>query len=72
MNRITRRVHIVSIVAAVLFTSLVPINGRGQAPAAPAGPAVAPLADLVVPAGFRISVFASELAGARLMTVSPG
>ena len=71
MSLTTHCVHIVSAVAAVLFTSLVPITGRGQAPAAPAGPAVAPLADLVVPAGFRISVFASELAGARLMTVSP-
>jgi glucose/arabinose dehydrogenase len=41
---------------------------QGQAPAPPA---VAPLADLVVPAGFSISVFASGLPGARLMTVSP-
>lgn len=28
-------------------------------------------ADLTVPAGFTASVFASDLAGARLMTVSP-
>jgi glucose/arabinose dehydrogenase len=55
----------------LLFASLVPIAGRGQAPAVPASPAVAPLADLVVPAGFRISVFASDLVGARLMAVSP-
>jgi peptide-methionine (S)-S-oxide reductase len=34
-------------------------------------PSPAPLADLVVPPGFNISVFASGLAGARLMTVSP-
>jgi glucose/arabinose dehydrogenase len=33
--------------------------------------AVAPLSDLVVPQGFSISVFASGLPGARLMTVSP-
>jgi glucose/arabinose dehydrogenase len=32
---------------------------------------VAPIADLKVPAGFTISVFASDLPGARLMTVSP-
>lgn len=31
----------------------------------------APLADLHVPAGFTISVFASDLAGARMMAVSP-
>jgi glucose/arabinose dehydrogenase len=40
-----------------------------QAPAVPQVPA-AP-ADLIVPAGFRASVFASNLAGARLMAVSP-
>lgn len=34
-------------------------------------PPVAPLSDLVVPQGFSISVFASGLPGARLMTVSP-
>jgi glucose/arabinose dehydrogenase len=38
---------------------------------APAPPAVAPLSDLVLPKGFSISVFASGLPGARLMTVSP-
>ena len=41
---------------------------RGQAPAAAP---VAPLSDLVVPPGFSVSVFASGLPGARLMTVSP-
>jgi len=45
--------------------------GHGQTPAAPAAPAVAPLGDLRVPAGFTVSVFASDLAGARMMTVSP-
>ena len=45
--------------------------GHGQTPTAPAAPAVAPLGDLHVPAGFKVSVFASDLAGARLMTVSP-
>src|SRR5262245_9231043 len=43
---------------------------REQGPA-PAAPAVAPLGDLKLPGGFRISVFASDLQGARLMTVSP-
>jgi glucose/arabinose dehydrogenase len=52
---------------AVLVSVLPAIMGQGQPPAAP----VAPLADLVVPPGFRISVFASGLVGARLMTVSP-
>src|SRR5687768_5757286 len=52
--------------AAILVCS-VGLN-LGQAPAPPP---VAPLADLKVPAGFTISVFASDLPGARLMTVSP-
>jgi glucose/arabinose dehydrogenase len=37
---------------------------------APAPPSLGP-ADLVVPAGFKASVFAADLTGARLMTVSP-
>ena len=53
--------------AAILVSVLPAIMGQGQPPAAP----VAPLADLVVPPGFKISVFASGLIGARLMTVSP-
>jgi len=52
---------------AILFSALVSVVAHGQTPAAP----VAPLADLVVPPGFKISVFASGLIGARLMTVSP-
>ncbi len=43
----------------------------GQTPSPPSPPAVPPLEDLIVPAGFTISVFASDLAGARLMAVSP-
>ena len=53
--------------AAVLASAVAPML-HGQAPAAPP---VAPLADLVMPPGFSISVFASGLMGARLMTVSP-
>ena len=53
--------------AAILVSVLPAIMGQGQPPAAP----VAPLTDLVVPPGFKISVFASGLIGARLMTVSP-
>ncbi len=53
--------------AAILVLGLTSMVTQGQAPAAP----VAPLADLVVPTGFNISVFASGLVGARLMTVSP-
>src|ERR687898_944103 len=52
--------------AAVLVCSVAVSLGQ-----APAPPPVAPLADLVVPPGFSISVFASGLPGARLMTVSP-
>jgi glucose/arabinose dehydrogenase len=44
----------------------------GQAPAtAPLSVQSPPLADLRVPPGFRISVFATDLQGARLMAVSP-
>ena len=52
--------------AAILVCSVAVILAQ-----APAPPPVAPLADLVVPPGFSISVFASGLPGARLMTVSP-
>ena len=53
---------------AAILVSSVAVVILGQAPAPPA---VAPLSDLVVPPGFSISVFASGLPGARLMTVSP-
>ncbi len=53
--------------AAVLASSVAAVI-HGQVPAPPP---VAPLSDLVVPPGFSISVFASGLPGARLMTVSP-
>ena len=52
---------------AILLSALLSVVAHGQTPAAP----VAPLGDLVVPPGFKISVFASGLVGARLMTVSP-
>ncbi len=38
---------------------------------APAAPPVAPIGDLQVPSGFKISVFAEGLSSARLMTVGP-
>jgi glucose/arabinose dehydrogenase len=57
--------------AAVLGMAGVSSAGHGQTPTVPAAPAVAPLGDLLVPAGFKVSVFASDLAGARMMTVSP-
>jgi glucose/arabinose dehydrogenase len=59
------------VVAAVLAVAFASVNGRGQTPPSPQPPAVAPLGDLKVPPRFAISVFASDLAGARLMTVSP-
>lgn len=49
-----------------LFLTCAGKAALGQAPAP-----VAPPADLKVPAGFAVSVFASDLAGARLMAVSP-
>jgi glucose/arabinose dehydrogenase len=54
----------IAIVAAALCAAI-----RAQAPTPPAAPAVP--AQLTLPAGFTASVFASELNGARLMTVSP-
>jgi glucose/arabinose dehydrogenase len=59
------------VVAGVALAIALSARGQGQAPPAPEPPAVAPLGDLRVPAGFRISVFAAGLTGARLMTVSP-
>jgi glucose/arabinose dehydrogenase len=56
-----------SLPLAAILVGLMSMVSQGQAPATP----VAPLADLVVPEGFKISVFASGLVGARLMTVSP-
>src|SRR5687768_7682923 len=58
--------HVWLALAAILLSSVAGVS-QGQAPA----PAVAPLSDLVLPPGFSISVFASGLPGARLMTVSP-
>ncbi|MGH9218918.1 MAG: PQQ-dependent sugar dehydrogenase [Vicinamibacterales bacterium] len=54
------------IVSAILVSAVASVI-HGQAPASP----IAPLADLVVPPGFTISVYASGLPGARLMAVSP-
>ncbi len=45
------------------------IHAPGQSPAPPQAPAV--LAELAVPAGFKVSVFASDVTNARLMAVSP-
>jgi len=56
-------VHSVVVVVALTGAAI------AQSPVAPASPPVA--ADLSVPPGFKASVFASDLAGARLMTVSP-
>jgi glucose/arabinose dehydrogenase len=60
-----------AVVAALLIQAMLVAHAgtsvQGQTPAPPA----APLADLALPPGFSISVFASGLPGARLMTVSP-
>jgi glucose/arabinose dehydrogenase len=57
------------LVNGALIATTLAIAGSAQAPVAPPSPPVA--ADLAVPRGFKASVFASDLAGARLMTVSP-
>jgi len=54
----------IAIAAAALGAAI-----RAQAPAAPSTPPVP--AQLTLPPGFTASVFASDLNGARLMTVSP-
>jgi glucose/arabinose dehydrogenase len=60
------------IVAVAAFAmAFASTTAPGQTPGAPQPPAVAPLGDLKVPPGFKASVFASDLAGARLMTLSP-
>jgi glucose/arabinose dehydrogenase len=51
---------------ALLTLTIGVMLGAQQPPVAPAQPA-----DLRVPPGFHVSVFASDLQGARLMTVSP-
>jgi len=57
---------------AVVVTAVISmVAGMAQSSAAPQAPAVAPIGDLKVPEGFTISVFASDLAGARLMAGSP-
>ncbi len=70
-SALVRRVFDMAAVAAGLALISVSSVGRAQAPAAPPAPAVAPLNDLKVPPGFSVSVFASELPGARMMAVSP-
>ena len=55
-------------VKGILLATVVVVSPAAQAPVAPT-PAVA--AELSVPPGFTARVFASELTGARLMTVSP-
>jgi glucose/arabinose dehydrogenase len=57
--------------AGVLVAGISVVAAIAQSSAGPQTPAVAPIGDLKVPAGFTVSVFASDLAGARLMTVSP-
>ena len=44
-------------------------HGLAQAPAQPQAPAVP--AELTVPSGFKVSVFASDVTGGRLMAISP-
>jgi glucose/arabinose dehydrogenase len=54
--------------AATVFTHAA---SQAPQPPAPPAPAVAPLGDLKLPPGFSISVFASDLQGARMFAISP-
>lgn len=55
----------------VVLAAMLSMPHRRVAAQPDAAPAIAPLADLKVPDGFTISVFASGLPGARFMAVSP-
>src|SRR5215831_5962161 len=57
------------LVNAAVIAIMTAIAVSAQTPVAPLAAQAAP--DLVVPSGFKATVFASDLAGARLMTVSP-
>lgn len=63
---IVRMTMAAGIVGATLVAAPAARQTPAPAPAPPAEPA-----KLQVPPGFRVSVFASELLGARMMTVSP-
>lgn len=64
MNKARLALSIISLVTGLAVT--VTAQTQPAAPAAPAQPA-----ELTVPAGFKATVFASGLPGARLMAVSP-
>jgi glucose/arabinose dehydrogenase len=53
----------------LMATAMLGVAAAAQTPAPPQPPRSP--AELTVPAGFKVSVFASDLQGARLMTVSP-
>src|SRR5262245_53542983 len=59
----------INIVKSLAVVAVLGVAAAAQAPATPQAPPSP--ADLIVPAGFKASVFASDLQGARLMTVSP-
>ena len=64
IQNLKSKIPLCSIVCLVCFAS-----AFGQTPAQPQAPAVP--ADLTVPAGFKVAVFASDVTNARLMAVSP-
>ncbi len=66
-SRVVSRFPALALLLVVFAVSDVPT----QTPATAPQPEAAPLADLRVPPGFKIAVFASNLQGARLMAVSP-
>jgi glucose/arabinose dehydrogenase len=66
--RVSARIEM-QIIKSAIATAVLGVAVTAQAPVVPPAPA-AP-ADLIVPTGFKASVFASDLPGARLMTVSP-
>ena len=61
----------IAMLAGAATTNTQPAPATQAQAAPPATPAVAPLADLRVPPGFSITVFASDLPGARMMAISP-
>ncbi|MEP7272467.1 MAG: PQQ-dependent sugar dehydrogenase [Acidobacteriota bacterium] len=64
LTRIVAGARYLSLCCLICVTSV-----AGQTPAQPQAPAVP--AELTVPAGFKVSVFASDVTNGRLMAVSP-
>src|SRR5215475_14749268 len=64
--RFAARRALLTATACLICVACLSVQAQNQAPQAPPAPA-----DLKVPEGFKVSVFASDVTSARLMAVSP-